>query len=284
MPLLAIHFALAPLAVVLCACLALCGCASVDVRLADFMSPDRPPRSAALPHGYAVHDLVIHRGSRLIGLTHAYHPDSRSVVVFCGGDRFHRSINGGEALESLALGADVVLFDYPGYGESTGTPTPATVLETALAVYDYADALQTSAGKKRVVYGFSLGGLVAAHVARDRAADGVVLEATAANAASWARSQIPWLVQPLVTPRVEPGLAAVDAVETLMRFRGTVLVLAGTTDRQAPATLSKRLDRELRKAGVRVQLMQFARARHGEISHAPQFAATLRAFLDELQE
>jgi hypothetical protein len=64
-------------------CLVQCGCATVDVRLADFMSPDRSPRSATLPRGYAVQDLTIHRGDRLIGVTHAHHPESRSVVVFC---------------------------------------------------------------------------------------------------------------------------------------------------------------------------------------------------------
>lgn len=265
-------------------CIAQCGCMSVDVRLADFMSPDRGPRTASLPAGYAVQDLTIHRGDRLIGLTHAHHPGSKSVVVFCGGDIFHRSINGGEALEALGLDADVILFDYPGYGETTGSPTAAAILDTALAVYDYAASLETSAGKKRVLYGFSLGGLVAAQVAHDRPVDGLVLEATAANAASWARSQIPWIARDLVAPRVEAGLAGIDSVRALARYQGAVLVLASKTDRQAPAKLSLQIDRQLRKAGVNVQLVEFPRARHGEINQTAQFASVLRNFLDRLQE
>jgi pimeloyl-ACP methyl ester carboxylesterase len=260
-----------------------CACVSVDVRLASFMSPDRAPRTAALARGYAVQDLVIHRGDRLIGITHAHHPQSQAVIVFCGGDTFHRSIDGGEALEALARNADVMLFDYPGYGESTGTPTAAVIVENALAVYDYTIALETSAGKKRVLYGFSLGGMVAAQAARDRSADGLILEATAPSVEAWARSQIPWYAKALVKPRIEPALASVDTLVALRHFGGDVLVLAGRSDRQAPATLSVRIDRELRHAGVRSQLLQFSRARHGGIPHAPEFGPALGAFLDRVR-
>ncbi|HVY81776.1 MAG TPA: alpha/beta fold hydrolase [Steroidobacteraceae bacterium] len=274
--------------IVLLALIALCfaqsGCMTADVRLANFMSRDRAPRTAMLPRGYAVQDLVIHRGDRAIGMTHAHHPASRSVVIFCGGDTFHRSIDGAEALESLALGADVVLFDYPGYGDSSGSPTPASLIETALAVYDYVDALQTSAGKKRVLYGFSLGGLVAARVARERAADGLVLEATAANAMSWARSRIPWYLKPLVRPRVEPALADVDTPSALAKFRGLVLVLGSRADRHAPEALSREIFKKLVRQGVATSLVVFARAAHGEINHSKAFAPVFRHFLESLQE
>src|SRR5262245_41302220 len=87
------------------------GCVSVEVGLANLMAADRAPRTAVLAQGYAVQDLVIHRADRLIGITHAHHPLSQAVIVFCGGDSFHRSIEGAEALETLARNADVLLFD-----------------------------------------------------------------------------------------------------------------------------------------------------------------------------
>jgi pimeloyl-ACP methyl ester carboxylesterase len=269
---------------VLAACLMQAGCITADVSLANMMSRDRPPRSATLAPGYAVQDLVIHRGEREIGITHAHHPHSRSVVIFCGGDTFHRSIEGGEALESLALDADVVLFDYPGYGDSSGSPTAAELLATALAVYDYVDALQTSAGKKRVLYGFSLGGLVAAQVAHARAADGLVLEATAANAHSWARSRIPWHLKPLVKARIDPELTDIDAPRALAKFRGHVLVLTSRGDRHAPESLSREIFGRLAEYGVSTTLVVFTRASHGEINQSKMFAPVFREFLNRLQE
>jgi uncharacterized protein len=274
----------APPALLVGLSLAQCGCVSVDVRLSHFVSPDRGPRTAALARGYAVQDLLIHRGDRLIGITHAHHPQSRAVIVFCGGDGFHRSIEGGEALEALARDADVLLFDYPGYGESTGAPATAVILETALAVYDYATSLATSAGKKRVLYGFSLGGMVAAQVARYRPADGLILEASAPDAESWVRSQIPWYAKPLVTPRIEPELAAVDTLTALRHFHGQVLVLASKADRKAPVALSAQIHGELQRAGVHTQLVQFKSATHGNIPYAPEYSSVVHGFIGRLKE
>ena len=274
---------LTSLAVLLGIALTPCGCVTVDVGLANLMSADRAPHSAVLAKGYAVQDLVIHRGDRLIGLTHAHHPLSQAVIVFCGGDSFHRSIEGGEALEALARNADVVLFDYPGYGESTGAPSAAVILENALAVYDYAVALETSAGKKRVLYGFSLGGMVAAQIAGRRAVDGLVLEATAPSAEAWARSQIPWYAKPLVKPHIEPGLASIDSVVSLRHFGGDVLLLTSPSDHQVPAALSVRMYRELRRAGVHTALVQFDDAGHGGIPNSPEYGPVLAAFLNRVK-
>jgi pimeloyl-ACP methyl ester carboxylesterase len=261
-----------------------CGCVTVDVKLASFMSPDRGPRTATLAPGYAVQDVTLRRGERTIGITHAHHPQSRVLIVFCGGDRFHRSIEGGEALEVLARNADVVLFDYPGYGDTSGTPTPLSILETALAVYDYASGLETSAGKKRVVYGFSLGGLVAAHVAGLRGSEGLILEATAQNAERWARRQIPWYARPIITPRIEASLASVDAAAVLRHYRGEVLILGGAADRHAPSSLSADIDRALRLRRVKSSFVEFPDAEHGAIPHAAEFSAVLSQFLSRVPE
>lgn len=72
------------LAVLLGIALTPCGCVTVDVGLANLMVADRAPPSAVLAKGYAVQDLVIHRGDRLIGITHAHHPESQAIIVFCG--------------------------------------------------------------------------------------------------------------------------------------------------------------------------------------------------------
>jgi pimeloyl-ACP methyl ester carboxylesterase len=261
-----------------------CGCVTVDVGLANLMTADRAPRTAVLAKGYAVQDLVIHRGDRLIGITHAHHPQSQAIIVFCGGDSFHRSIEGAEALEALARNADVLLFDYPGYGESTGTPNAALILENALAVYDYAVALQASAGKKRVLYGFSLGGMVAAQIAGRRPVDGLVLESTAPSAEAWARSQIPWYAKPLVKPQIEPGLASIDSLVSLRHFAGDVLLLASPSDRRVPAELSVRMYRELRRAGVRTALVQFEKIGHGSIPHSPEYGSVLTEFLNRVKD
>jgi len=121
-------------------CLAQCGCATVDRAAGGLhVPPDRNPRSATLRRVTPAESHHPPR-RRLIGLTHAHHSGEPIRGVFCGGDAFHRSIEGGIALEVLALDADVILFDYPGTATPRNTYSSA-ILDTALAVYDYASAL-----------------------------------------------------------------------------------------------------------------------------------------------
>lgn len=101
---------------------------------------------------------------------------SDHIVIFCHG-------NGGNLswytpwMYRLSR-IHVLLFDYPGYGHSTGKPTETSVLQSGLDVYDYVKSLGY---RKIYCYGFSLGGAVALHIAKHRLIDGLVLQSTFAN-------------------------------------------------------------------------------------------------------
>jgi len=245
------------------------------------MTPDRGTRTAKLAPGYVVENRALVHEGQSIGITYAHHSESQAVIFFCGGDTFHRSIEGGEALEALALDSDVVLFDYPGYGETTGSPSVGSILDTALEVYDYICSLESTQNKKRVHYGFSMGGLVAAQLAQERRADGVALEATPPSVRRWADSRIPLLLRPMTEVRIEPQLASIDAAAALKHFRGKVLLLVSPADEIVPARVSVEMERHLRGAGRDVTLVGFPNRRHGAIDRAPEFPATLRRFLQQ---
>ncbi len=255
------------------------GCAHLDVRLENFMSPDNGPRTAQLAPGYAIENHVLSVKGQSIGITYARHPRSKAVILYCGGDAFHRFLEGGLALRALALESDVVLFDYPGYGDTTGSLGTAAILDTAVAVYDHIFSLATTTGKRRVLYGFSMGGMVVAQLSQDRHADGVVLEATTTSVKAWARSRIPWPMRPLVNVRVEPQLAGLDTAAALELFRGKVLLLTSHSDQIVPAKLSFAIERRLRVTRRHVRLVELPSCRHGAIMRAPQFPSVLRDFL-----
>jgi pimeloyl-ACP methyl ester carboxylesterase len=264
------------------ACALTAGCVHVEISLDQLMPADRGPRTAQLPAGYATESRILaHRGES-IGVTRSHREGNRIVVLYCGGSGFRRSTEGGIPLQALAVGADVVLFDYPGHGDSTGTPSAAAVLDAATAVYDDTLALTGTQGKKLVLYGFSMGGMVVAHLARRRAADGIVLEATVPNVRDWARSRTPLPLRPLLRLDIEPQLAGLDSVAALEQFRGKVLLLSGGADDLAPAALSTVMLRRLEAAHRDVQHVRLPGLRHGEIMHSPEFPAIARRFLDGL--
>src|SRR5690606_23776738 len=128
-----------------------------------------------------------------------------------------------------------------------------------------------------------LGGIVAAYLAGSRPVDGVILEATAPSVSRWATSRVPWLARPFVDVKVDPELAGIDAHAALRRFQGAVLILAGTADRTAPATLSVHLHRKLLADGVDSRLVQVKGAGHGDIYLTREFMPTYEAFLEAVR-
>ena len=64
---------------------------------------------------------------------------------------------------TTTLGMDVVLFNYRGYGMSTGVPSPSRLKSDGVAVYDY--VRQVMGATKLIIHGESVGGMVATHIA-----------------------------------------------------------------------------------------------------------------------
>jgi len=103
---------------------------------------------------------------------------NRPVVLWCHGNAgniSHRLANLGELYRR---GVSVLLFDYRGYGRSTGSPSEAGLYQDALASYDYLVRQRRIPADRIVVFGRSLGGVVAGEVALHRPSAGVILEST----------------------------------------------------------------------------------------------------------
>ncbi len=103
------------------------------------------------------------------------------VIVFFNGNAM--TVYGAEALyEHMArLGAEVVVYDYRGYGFSEGTADVEAFRRDALSIFD--KVVREYPGRRVVVYGYSLGTAMATHVAAERTVGGLVLAAAFASAA-----------------------------------------------------------------------------------------------------
>ncbi|MGE4194089.1 MAG: alpha/beta hydrolase [Pseudodesulfovibrio sp.] len=122
---------------------------------------------------------------------------ARLTLLFChgnGGNISHR-------LESLRifhdLGLSVLLFDYSGYGQSGGEPSEAGTYADARACWDWLMDRGTDPGSV-VLFGRSLGGGVAARLARELADEGIapagiILESTFTSVPDMGAYMYPWL-------------------------------------------------------------------------------------------
>jgi fermentation-respiration switch protein FrsA (DUF1100 family) len=199
--------------------------------------PTRAFDDAPERHGLAHEDVALPTadGERLHGwwLPARAAPRLGHLVHFHGnaGNISHRL---GEAAALTGAGFDVLLFDYRGYGRSTGRPNEEGLYRDARAAADFL-VRRPGAGSSRAFYlGESLGGAVALALALERPPRGLVLQSTFTGLRDMARLHYPFVPSFLV-PDGYPSLRRIPALHA------PLLVIHGERDEIVPFAHGQRL-------------------------------------------
>lgn len=110
----------------------------------------------------------------------ARHPDAatRATVLYHHGNASNIDGYWPRAATLFALGVNVLVYDYPGYGRSPGTPSEAGVYRAARAAYNYLRSAAAGIDTDRIFhYGYSLGSAAATQMAWESLSAGLILEA-----------------------------------------------------------------------------------------------------------
>jgi uncharacterized protein len=161
--------------------------------------------------------------------------EARSTVLFLHGNAgniSHRLM----ALHSLhGLGLAVLILDYRGYGESSGSPSEEGTYRDALAAWDYLTTTRGIAADRVVLFGESLGGAVATWLATRERPAGLVLESTFTTMRELAGHVYPFFPARLLLRTDYP------TIERLSRVRCPVLVIHSRDDEIVPFEHGERL-------------------------------------------
>ena len=196
------------------------------------------------------------------------------LILFCGGNMFRQSAYGGLVGGQLAAFGDVLLFDYPGYGASTGASDIAGMKAAVAAMAAHARAIADREQRRLILWGHSLGGTVCAEGAVNAKADVLVLETTTPSANAVMQETLGWK-RLLVRVRLAPPLAEVDIPSTLADYPGRIIVLEAGRDTVLPPVLSRRLAQALTAKGRSVDHLVFAEAGHNDVHSQPDFTSRM---------
>lgn len=168
---------------------------------------DATPRSIGLD--YQPLSVSLSDGTRVAGWIVAA-PESRGTLLFCHGNAGNIS----HRLESIRtfheMNLTVAIFDYPGYGESTGRPHERNLYASARAVYDL---LSMSLSPNQIVlFGRSLGAAVAVHLASEVPAAGLIAESAFTNTVDIGRDAFPFLPVKLLVRQHFDSISKIAAV------------------------------------------------------------------------
>lgn len=156
-------------------------------------------------------------------------PGAQYTVVFFHGARVNLSGSVYRLRGLRNAGYNVFAIDYRGFGRSAAVlPSEASVYEDAAAAWAWLDARVPDRGR-RVLYGHSLGGPIAAEVAlRGKGAAALVLESSFTSLADMT------LIGGLLSQRL-------DLLDKLKRLDLPVLIIHGAEDSIVPPDMARKL-------------------------------------------
>jgi fermentation-respiration switch protein FrsA (DUF1100 family) len=134
-----------------------------------------------------------------------------------------------------ATGKAVLIYDYPGYGKSTGKPTEAGCYAAANAAYDWLVEEQKVSPSQLVLLGSSLGGAMAVDLASRRECRALILVNAFTSFPDMAQKTVPWLpARWLVSNRL-------DNLSKIGKCDVPIFITHGTADTLVPFSQGERL-------------------------------------------
>jgi hypothetical protein len=176
-------------------------------------------------------------GTKLNGWFFA-NPNTKRAILYCHGNGEDIAADGdlcAHLSNSRVLNANVLVFDYRGYGHSEGSPTEAGCIADGAAAQKWLANRVGIQPNEIILMGRSLGSAVATALAADNGCRALILENSMPSIVSIAAYQYPWLpVNWVMRNRY-------DNMERIKRYTGPLWQSHGTADSLIPITAARTL-------------------------------------------
>jgi alpha-beta hydrolase superfamily lysophospholipase len=224
-------------------------------RRAQLFEPERNPVKSWNPEDYGIsresaEELWFETddGEMLYGwYCRAKHPIASAL--YCHGNTGNLSNTAHVMPYLLDAGINMFLFDYRGFGRSTGSPSLSGIIDDAVTAARLHEKIRP---KKlpSILYGYSLGGAIAAQLIRRHPFDGLILQSTFTNLPDLARVTFPRVPLHLISGRL------FDTIEVVRNVTVPVLIIHGTTDEVCPAWMGQQLHDSCGAAAKKLVLVE----------------------------
>jgi alpha-beta hydrolase superfamily lysophospholipase len=249
-------------------------------RQSQIFEPIREPLRSWDPADYGipagtVEELWIDTpdGERL----HAWYaraPQPRASALFCHGNTGNLTKSADIIPHLLQAGLSVLFFDYRGFGRSTGRATYRGVIADGVTAARFHDSIRPKP-LPSILYGFSLGGAIAAQVLRRHPFDALILQSAFTSLMSLTRFMYPRLPMYLVAG----GLF--DTLSVVRKLKIPLLVMHGTADEVIPFRMSREIF-EAAPEPKRLHVVEGALHKDMYERDGPAMVKTLQEFIAEL--
>jgi uncharacterized protein len=164
------------------------------------------------------------------------HLEAKRTILFCHGNGENIAMIAGE-MNRLRneLQANVLAFDYRGFGDTKGSPSEGKILEDAEAALEWLSERSLQPIENVVIFGRSLGGGVAVHLATKFDSRVLILDRTFSSTVDVAASRFWWLPVRMIMRN------QFWSNQKIRSFQGAILQMHGDADEVVPYWSGRKL-------------------------------------------
>lgn len=210
-------------------------------RRSQLFLPERKPVKSWSPQDYGIaneHTEVLSFETDDGELLYGWYCRARNPIasaLYCHGNTGNLTNTAHVMPYLLDAGINILLFDYRGFGQSTGHPSLSGIVDDGVTAARLHEKIRPK-HLPSILYGYSLGGAIAAQVIRRHPFDGLILQSTFTNLPDMARVAFPRVPLYLVSGRL------FDTIDVVKNLRVPLLIIHGKNDEVCPAWMAEQLD------------------------------------------
>ncbi len=243
----------------------------------------RPTHEGPLNLGYIngtrVKNLFLPTSSgQIINAWFLRNKTSPKVVLLSHGNGGNITYNIHTVKALLGLGVSVLIYDYEGFGQSSGNVSLKGLVDDGVAAYDWLSKYEGYKARDIILVGESLGSAVSCQIAKQRAVSGLIIQAAFASLPEIARERLPWLQYYPVWMFPPERL---DNVAAMAGKHAPLLVIHGSKDAYIPIHHSQEIFAQAQEPKAMVSLPNSG---HGvyTITDKVQYVTALKEFINKL--
>jgi fermentation-respiration switch protein FrsA (DUF1100 family) len=157
------------------------------------------------------------------------------VLLFCHGNAGNISHRIENIKFLVKRDISVFIFDYRGYGQSSGRPSEKGIYIDGIAAYDYLTEIEKISPDRIVIFGRSIGGAVAIEVALQRKVRCLIIESTFTSTKDMAKTIFPFFIFSPFLPHHYNNILKIAGV-TIPK-----LIIHGEDDNIVPFSMGNKL-------------------------------------------
>lgn len=225
--------------------------------------PYRTPKSMKLDF----QDLMLKSGDHEINAWYIQAPNSKGTVLFCHGNAGNLAHRVDTAKVWFDFGYNILLYDYAGYGKSTGTPSEKNFYLNVQTCYDW--LIENGTAREDIIaHGRSLGGASASYIAVKEQLSVLILESTFTSIPDMAHYRFPWL------PTVLLCKNDFNTAERLKDFKGQLKIMHSPDDEIIPYYMAEEMAKD-----NKVTVNQLKGGHDGVYYYMAEYKSLLKALL-----